>query len=221
MKTIPVLIVTLFINLTSFAQDAARNWTVQLTAEVNEDPASITLNWLENENAIPTTYDVYRKVKGESGWGGSITSLPAETLTYTDETVEEGVSYEYFLQLRQGGTIYGWGYINSGINVELPANRGDLLVIVDETFEASLATEINTLIQDLYTDGWMVYVAYMDPLSSPDEIKDEIILIDELLPNLTALYLSGNIPVPYSGDFYPDAHDNHIGAWLRMYITRI
>ena len=64
MKTIPVLIVTLFINLTSFAQDAARNWTVQLTAEVNEDPASITLNWLENENAIPTTYDVYRKVKG-------------------------------------------------------------------------------------------------------------------------------------------------------------
>jgi hypothetical protein len=149
MKTIPVLIVTLFINLTSFAQDAARNWTVQLTAEVNEDPASITLNWLENENAIPTTYVVYRKVKGGSGWGVSITSLPAETLTYTDETVEEGVSYEYFLQLRQGGTIYGWGYINSGINAELSANRGDLLVIVDETFEASLATEINTLIQDL------------------------------------------------------------------------
>ncbi|MGB1104236.1 MAG: hypothetical protein ACPG21_11485 [Crocinitomicaceae bacterium] len=212
MKKLYALIAGLFCLGFGFSQDAARSWTVQLTAEVNEDPASITLNWLENENAIPTTYDIYRKVKGESGWGGSITSLPAETLTYTDEIVEEGVSYEYFLQLRQGGTIYDWGYISSGINVELTANRGDLLLVVDETFETSLAPEITTLVQDLYTDGWMVTTIYVDPTSTSIDVKDEILAQYETLPNLKALYLLGNAPVPYSGELYPDAHDNHIGA---------
>ena len=203
----------LLYSLTINAQDAARDWTVQLTAEVSEDPVSITLNWVMNENETPTTYDIYRKVKGTNGWGPSIVSLPAETLTYTDESIEEGVSYEYFIQLRLGGTIYGWSYINSGVNVTLPANRGDLLLVVDQSFEASLATEINTLVQDLYADGWMVTTTYVDPASAVIDVKNQITDFNETLPNLTALYLLGNIPVPYAGELYPDAHEDHIGAW--------
>lgn len=117
------------------------------------------------------------------------------------------------MQLRQGGTIYDWGYINSGINVELTANRGDLLLVVDETFETSLAPEITTLVQDLYTDGWMVTTIYVDPTSTSIDVKDEILAQYETLPNLKALYLLGNAPIPYSGELYPDAHDNNIGAW--------
>jgi hypothetical protein len=196
-----------------FSQDAAREWTVQLSATVDEAPAAITLYWLENTNEIPDQYYVFRKVKGTNGWGSSIAELDADILTYTDETVEVGISYEYYVQLRLGGTIYAWGFINSGIEVQLNPNKGDLLLIVDETFEASLEDEISYLEQDLYTDGWMVTTIYSDPAESPSDLKEEIITYYESLPNLKSLYLLGNIPVPYSGELYPDAHDNHIGAW--------
>jgi len=39
----------------SFSQDAARKWTVQLSAEINEAPSSITLKWVESEEP-GTTY---------------------------------------------------------------------------------------------------------------------------------------------------------------------
>ena len=60
MKLLKLLpLITLIVN-TVFSQDAARNWTVQLSAEVSEDPATITLNWLENEQDEPTTYYIFR-----------------------------------------------------------------------------------------------------------------------------------------------------------------
>lgn len=213
MKT-AMLLLLISLSFTSiYAQDAARNFTVQLTAEVNEDPASITLNWVENDNEIPNTYFIFRKEAGTSGWGTSIASLPAETLTYTDETVVEGVSYEYYIQLRNGGVIYAWGYINSGINLQLNPNKGNLLLVIADNLETELAAEIAALEEDLYTDGWMVNTLYVDPASTPQEVKADILVLDDLLPNLTALYLLGNVPVPYSGELNPDAHDNHIGAW--------
>jgi hypothetical protein len=213
MNLLKLLPLVLLLSTSIFAQDAAREWTVEMTATVNDDPASITLNWLPNSNDTPNRYYVFRKEKGTNGWGTSIALLDSEILTYTDESVEVGVSYEYYVQLRLGGTIYGWGFINSGINVELDYNKGDLLLIVDQTFEGSLASEISNLEQDLYTDGWMVTTIYTDPTDTPQDLKEEIITYYETLPNLKSLYLLGNIPVPYSGELYPDAHDNHIGAW--------
>lgn len=213
MKNQLLAVVLLLLATQSFAQDAARELTVQLSAEINEDPNEITLNWLENTNPVPNTYLIWRKEKGASDWGSVLASLSDEELSYTDNTVEPGVSYEYQVQLRLGSIIYAWGYINSGIGVELPANRGDVLLLIDENFETSLATEIQTLQSDLYKDSWMVTTAYVNPENSPEDVKASIIDYYETLPNLNAVYLLGHIPVPYSGELYPDAHDNHIGAW--------
>ncbi|MFT5824011.1 MAG: hypothetical protein ACI8ZM_005277, partial [Crocinitomix sp.] len=210
LKLLPLL---LLLSTSIYSQDAAREWTVQMTATVNEDPASITLNWLPNSNETPNTYYVFRKEKGTNGWGTALALLDSDILTYTDETAAIGVSYEYYVQLRLGGTIYGWGFINSGINLQLDPNKGDLLLIVDETFETSLEDEIAILVQDLYSDGWMITTIYSNPTDTPQDLKEEITTYYESLPNLKALYLLGNIPVPYSGELYPDAHDNHIGAW--------
>jgi len=214
MKILSSLLVVLFFSTTLHAQDAAKNWTVQLTATVNDDPASITLTWEPNANPIPTTYAIFRKIKGTNGWGTSIGTVPAAgTLAFTDVTAIEGVSYEYYVQLRLGGTIYGWGNINSGINVQLSPNKGDLLLLVDQTFAIGLEDEIAILENDLYTDGWMVTTVLIDPLSTASAVKSTIIDNYTNLPNLKALYLLGHIPVPYSGELYPDAHDNHVGAW--------
>ncbi|MBN4072940.1 T9SS type A sorting domain-containing protein [Crocinitomix catalasitica] len=203
----------LFFNTDSFAQDYARNWTVQLTADVQESPAEITLNWLANEQTTPTTYLIWRKVKGTNGWGGTLASLPSSTLTYTDNTALPGVSYEYQVQLRLSSTIYAWGYVNAGIKVELEYNKGDMLLIVDSTHIVALSTEIAELQEDLYRDGWMVTTIGVNPAMNTEDLRNTIIEYYNDLPDLTSLYLVGHVPVPYSGNLNPDAHPNHEGAW--------
>src|SRR5690606_10105981 len=106
MKNLILIGLIFIINLSAFAQDNAREWTVELTAIVDDDASNITLNWQPNTNPVPTTYMLWRKEKGTEGWGSSIGSVPAETLTFTDLTTEVGVSYEYQVQLRERSTVY-------------------------------------------------------------------------------------------------------------------
>lgn len=207
---LPILFLTLQ-NL--YCQDAARNWTVQLTAEIEEAPFGIRLNWLPNESESANKYVIYRKNKGDYGWGAAIAEVDEEVNTFLDNEAIEGQSYEYYIEFRLGLTIYGWGVINAGASVQMEPNKGDLLLVIDENVGEVLASEISTLTQDLYTDGWMVTQYVADELTTVSTLKEAIIDYYNELPNLKAIYLLGDIPVPYSGELYPDAHDNHIGAW--------
>jgi len=200
-----------FSSFSLFAQDAAHEWAVQLSATVTESPATVTLDWPSN-TASGITYNIFRKEKGTTGWGSSIGSVPSTTLTFMDDTPLAGVSYEYLVQ-KVDGSLYSWGYVNAGIKTELPANRGDVLVIVDSTFIVSLASEIDQLSTDLYNDGWMPKVIGVNPADDVTDVKAVIQAEYSSLDNLTALYLLGNVPVPYSGNLYPDGHTNHEGAW--------
>ncbi|MFT4603206.1 MAG: hypothetical protein ACI857_003394, partial [Arenicella sp.] len=109
--------------LVSFAQDAANNFCVPVSATVSESPAAITLNWTENA-ATGTTYNIFRKNVDASGWGSSIGNVAVGTTTYTDNNVSVGDTYEYLVQKVSGGTLYSWGYINAGIKRDLTFNRG-------------------------------------------------------------------------------------------------
>lgn len=194
------------------AQDYAHDWVVPISATVVESPASITLEWTDN-TASGTDFYIFRKVKGTSGWGSSIGTVPISTLTYTDNSISAGVSYEYLIQKRAGLSLYSWGYINAGIKTELEYNKGDILVLVDSTFIVSLATEIQQLENDLYHDGWMVTTVGVNPLDTVTDVKALIQTQYNSLSNLRTVYLLGNIPVPYSGNLNPDAHPDHEGAW--------
>ncbi|MGB1104237.1 MAG: T9SS type A sorting domain-containing protein [Crocinitomicaceae bacterium] len=212
MKKSLLLLFSLFIY-TAFAQDAARNWTVQVSAVVNPDDPSITLQWLPNATAAEIYY-IWKKEKGTVGWGTSVGSVPTGgDLEWTDTDVQLGGSYEYMIQLRTGGSVFAWSYINAGLGVELDPNKGDILLLIDETHADALSDELDTLEMDLYNDGWMVTRHLVDPAITPADLKDEIKTYYNELPNLQSLYLLGNIPVPYSGDLYPDLSFFHKGAW--------
>lgn len=207
------LFIFLFLSLFGFSQDPAHNWTVQMSAEINEDPATITLKWLPNA-VTGDTYFIWKKEKETVGWGTSIASVNVgETLEFVDTDVEVGRSYEYMVQLRSAGTVLAWSYINAGIEVELDPNKGDILLLVDERHAAALASEIDILEYDMYTDGWMVTTEIIDSTSSPQEVKDIIRMHYESLYNLVGLYILGHVAVPYSGDLYPDYNYPHKGAW--------
>jgi len=67
-------------------------------------------------------------------------------------------------------------------------------------------------VEDLVGDGWAVV---RDDVSRDDPatvIKQTILAHNNVAP-LTAIYCLGHVPVPYSGDYNPDGHANHKGAW--------
>ncbi|HIA35464.1 MAG TPA: T9SS type A sorting domain-containing protein [Flavobacteriales bacterium] len=207
------LLILMASSLSLDAQNYGKLLTVELSATIQASPASITLIWEDNQNTVPDTYLIWRKLKGAQGWGNSIASFPSSTLSFTDNSVSSGVSYEYHVQLRDGNTIYAWGYINAGIKLDLSPNKGDLLILIDSTFGTTLETEISQLESDLHNDGWNHTRIAVNPNNTPQNVKAMITNQYNSLPDLKAVYLFGHIPVPYSGNLYPDGHADHEGAW--------
>lgn len=78
----------------------------------------------------------------------------------------------------------------------------------------ALAAEIAELQRDLIGDGWQVISHYVDRTDSVKGIK-RIITTEYYADtaNVRSAFLIGHVPVPYSGNIYPDGHPNHKGAW--------
>lgn len=107
-----------------------------------------------------------------------------------------------------------YGFIYSGIRLPAQENRGGILLVIDGTYLDPLADEIQTLRMDLIRDGWQVTTLPMSPNESVVNVRNQIQIKYNSIPSLKAVYLLGNIPVPYSGNIYPDTHsENHQGAW--------
>ncbi len=209
-RILRIFIFLLLFPLTTYAV-TCKDVSVQINATVQKSPARITLSWVSNANA--TGYTVYRKLKPQKTWGSAIANLPGTTNEYVDNTVSVGVSYEYKVICTASG-FTGYGYINSGIEIPLIENRGSILLLIDNTFESSLATEITRLVNDLEGDGWGVIKEYVSRTATVPSVKDIIrTKYNFANPALKAVFLLGHVPVPYSGIIYPDGHTNHQGAW--------
>ena len=198
----------------SFSQ-SCRDLSVELSAKVQASPAKITLNWVANS---PTANCfIYRKLKTENVWGNYITYVPDSITQYIDTNVFSGISYEYQVirtDSNNYGFVYAYGYINSGIQIAANENRGNLILLVDSSYKDTLAFEIKRLENDLEGDGWKVIRHTIVRSASVPSVK-ALIVSDYLLDtvNTKAVFLLGHIPVPYSGEIYPDGHTEHEGAW--------
>lgn len=193
----------------------AKNAAVELWANVQSGPPTVTLNWV----AVPTTtnYAVARKLKNSSTWNTLAATIPGTVNQFVDNTVSTGVSYEYRV-FRAGvtGTVNfnGYGYINVGIDLPAVENRGGLILLVANNLSVSLAPEITRLQNDLEGDGWEVSTIYASSTTPVTQIKAQILSAYNMNPsNTKALFILGRIPVPYSGNINPDAHPDHLGAW--------
>src|SRR6266480_6101826 len=128
------------------------NYAVQVSASVQTSPAQITLSWPQDTSGTPNSYTVYRKAPGATSWGGGTTLFGSAT-SFVDSGVAVGTAYEYAV-VKDAGGYKGYGYVQSGINVPLLENRGKVVLVVDRTYAAQLASELNRLQQDLVGDGW-------------------------------------------------------------------
>ncbi len=194
------------------AQTPGLNKSILLSAEIQKDPAQITIFWQPVNGA--TSFKIYRKLKNSNQWGFPVASnLPGNTLSWTDNTVETGVAYEY--RINCTGTVAGSGYILTGIELTEVYDRGKVLLVYDTISTMGLETEINRWADDVVGDGFQVIPIPVDQSDAVSSVKEKIrntYLMDP--ENTRTLFLLGRVPVPYSGAIVPDGHTpDHYGAW--------
>jgi len=193
--------------------DSTWEFSVQASAQVQANPPKIVLSWPQDTIGVPVSYTVFRKAPGAMKWGPGAT-LPGTSTTYVDNHVVVGTGYEYQI-IKTAHQYTGYGYVYAGINVPLTEDRGKLLLVVDSTYAANLANELNQLQQDLSGDGWTVIRNDVSRYTSPMNVRNLIQAEYKADPaRVQAVFLFGHIPVAYSGDIVPDGHiPDHQGAW--------
>jgi len=190
----------------------AHDKVMRASATVQESPPTITLSWPAS-TGTGVVY-IYRKTKDATTWGAALTAMFPDPTEYEDTDVAVGETYEY-LVYQQDPSIGGrFGYVYAGIQAPLVENRGTVVLVVDTTYAAALATELTRLELDLVGDGWTVVRHDVDRTETVPNVKALIQADYTAEPaDVKAVLLFGHVPVPYSGDINPDAHPDHQGAW--------
>ncbi|HEY6229456.1 MAG TPA: fibronectin type III domain-containing protein [Verrucomicrobiae bacterium] len=182
---------------------------VKVSATISTSPAKITLSWIQNNGA--SSYNISRKSVNSSSWT-PVANLGGSTLSWSDSNVAVGQAYEYQIVAPTSAGYTATGYIYAGINANMIESRGRILLVVDNTYASQLSSELARLQQDLSGDGWTVVRRDVSRGDSPVAVKN-VIKSEYNNGGLRSVLLFGHVAVAYSGDFNPDGHDNHKGAW--------
>lgn len=224
----------------ALAQNKSETRAVRAYATVNKTTPAITLHWPAQATVTwsATTQvvdiNIYRRALTSDVWGTPIATLTAADSTYTDANITLGQSYEYAIKrstdrrdpLRNdGANIAGYAYLAAGIEVAPIHERGILWVLITPLLADSLESEIDQLLIDLAADGWDVYTQTVSDTATVADVKS-LLENKRISVGCDAVYLLGNIAVPYAGQYCldtqypspPDGHgsqdpNSHCGAW--------
>ncbi|MBN8703675.1 MAG: T9SS type A sorting domain-containing protein [Bacteroidetes bacterium] len=206
---VKIALAILFSHQVCTAQVAADKAIIVTTA-VQANPPQVSFTW----SSAPSTlmFQILRKTKDTLHW--TYLASPATNATsYTDTTILPGIGYEYKFY-RNVNYVIAETYVYTGVLLPEQEYRGKLLLLIDSTFKNSLAADIKILISDLVGDGWQVVPKYVSRTDNPKTIKRLIRTeYQKDTANVKAIYLFGHVPVPYSGNYKPDEHPDHQGAW--------
>lgn len=195
--------------------DICRDYTVQASIKIESQPFRFVLSWPGHREAV--RYEVYRKSADDTKWGERIYALPGNATEFSDVDIDSGRAYEYRIvcyAMRDTFPYKGYGYLYAGIGVPATEYRGKIILLVEKSIEARLVSEIARLENDLRGDGWLVVRRNVERSDTPPAVKkiiSDIYYADT--KNVKAVFLLGHVPVPYSGDYNPDGHPDHVGAW--------
>ena len=185
--------------------DSTWVYTVQINATVQTSPPRITLTWLQDQYGA-NSYTIYRKGQSDTSWGSG-TTLSGSTTSFVDNNVVVGGTYEYQIVKSATAGYTGYGYIYSGIDAPLVDNRGKIVLVVDNSFTASLSNELVRLQSDLAGDGWTVLRRDVSRNDTPANVKAQITAAYQADPaNVKAVFLFGHVPILHSGSLNVDGH---------------
>ncbi len=201
-----------FAGLPTFLCAGPENQAVQAWAEASANSSALTLRWKADDVAVPLAYEVQTKLPEASSWT-SLASLPGSALSYVDASASPGVAHEYQI-IKKHSTYTGYGYAQAGAALPAVESRGALVLIVEQSQAAALAPELARLRLDLVGDGWKVVRYDVPSTLPPPAVKSLVRDACAAFPGeVRSVLLFGHVAVPYSGQYAPDAHTDHMGAW--------
>ena len=126
----------------------------------------------------------------------------------TGQQIANGGSLNAFIKPRPE-----YGFIYAGIDLPAVEDRGRILLVIENDLQSPLVNEIGQLKLDLIKDGWRVDIRYVDKDDAVTSVHSVIKNVYNQNSDLNAVFLLGNIPVPFSGSMYPDTHVENEGAY--------
>lgn len=216
MRFIAILFVFLFTSFQVFPQSISQKQGVYLTAHDDMLNSQLILSWPASTDG--TNYYIYKRPLGSHSWK-QIATLGISDTQYVDKDLKPGEAMEYTIYRTSGNSIKAFGYVYGGMYFDYNPYYGGIILLIDSNYIQPLNSEIDRLVKDLFNDGWKVYKLYAGRSEKPDSVKARIQSLYAKNKGLTTLFILGNIPIPYSGDFAipPDGHvvgsGNHTDAW--------
>jgi len=227
MKKFYALFVGIIGVISTISAQKTENYAVKMLGAPQAD-GSIEITFETDQYG--KTYTVWRMEKGQGDWGTEIKTFTGVDssgwISFVDDETEKGKSYEYAVYKTGVGNFVGMGYLMTGVEVPPVHDKGVLLLLVDEDLLTEASAEIDGHVMDIAADGWNV--EYVTVSSTSNTVPGIRKIIDDQLGiygELEAIYLLGDIAVPYSGQYCndryysvpPDGHGpgagDHCGAW--------
>ena len=233
MKYLSLILLCLTLSFTQLSAQIAStfNYAVEgqrvclVDVTVNQNPASVTLNFLDAALNANNATAVYRRPLYGSGddWVLQVDNLLGGTPSWTDTNVENGEVWEYQIR-RTHSNGDALGYVAAAVYFDQSDYRGQMILLVAEDIPQNLPIEYLRLKKDLTADGWLVnelIVPVADPSYNVDEsvvtVKNQIMEVYNTAPETDkpkVLFVLGHAPLPRSGQGQqaPDGHIEATGA---------
>ncbi|MFA6571179.1 MAG: T9SS type A sorting domain-containing protein [Bacteroidota bacterium] len=234
--TICFLVITAFLFCLSNDANAqgCKDFSVPVWATVQSLPKpQITINWTKISYA--NGFDI-RKKKNTDMYFPTLPNIQLDSSkrSWVDTNISVGSVYEYEVRtMSETSTTYGgyigpfkWaatGYVAAGIEIQPADTQGKVLLMVDSLTSSALGMELAILQDDLTGEGWGVVKKVVPRAETFNPtavkvVKDSIMAEYNRDHSVSAVYLFGRVPVPYSGIITPDGHVEgtgsiHTGAW--------
>jgi hypothetical protein len=213
MKNILFLLSLLLVTI-SYSQTAE---SLALEVELIQTGAnSMRVEIVGGNDSDGSHFWLVRKRKDEASFPGSGPVFTAMTYNYNDITPGETYDFQVSRVTFDGNNItnvHSFTYVSGGISSENAFNKGSVLLVVDNTIESAISSEVTTLTNDLTAEGWNVLSTSVSRTASVSSVKAEIVNTYNTNSDLKSVILIGHVPVPYSGEINPDGHPDHLGAW--------
>jgi hypothetical protein len=194
------------------AIDDARLQAVEASVQISENPPQIRLVWAAPE--LPAARYRISKRAVDAPSLTEVAVVDGSATSWTDTSVAVGQRYEYRIIKETNDGYLGHSYLMAGIRAPILEDTGQILLLVRDNISSSAGAELEQLRKDLILEGWEVLRQDVSGSATPPQVRSAIInAYNASGGKLKQVILIGHVAVPYSGNIFPDGHDNHKGAW--------
>jgi len=193
-----------------------KDYSLCVDVNIAEGPnPAATFSWERDDEALD--YVIRRKLMIENVWD-TLQVLPPYSTSFLLYNFQDSTHYDISI-IKNKEKFSSYSYFAFGTNIKLPAFKGTVLLIIDETVIEPLKDELERFRNDIIGDGYAIIIK--DVLRTEKFDTNAVKYIKQIINHvyisettLTTVILFGRIAVPYSGAYAIDGHiPDHLGAW--------